>query len=167
MSSAPSRRRMASSSTAPATIRSARRGSRPGMVSRCASESATTSLRSRRICFAGTRRLRSSLGTVPSAIAVATVPRLRIVPDVPITRSKPAAVICSQCRSISLRTCLVSFCSSRPDSGSLLTNRSVSRITPILKLFAAWVDVAVPSVISVLPPPMSITTARALPTSTP
>ena len=33
--------------------------------------------------------------------------------------------------------------------------------------FAAWIAVAVPSVISTLPPPMSITTARPLPMSTP
>ena len=34
------------------------------------------------------------LGTLPRSIAVATVPIDRMVPDVPITRSKPAATIC-------------------------------------------------------------------------
>ena len=36
------------------------------------------------------------------------VPRLRMVPDVPITRSKPAATICLQMPSMPWRTCLVS-----------------------------------------------------------
>ena len=58
-----------------------------------------------RICLADTRRLRSSAGGAPRASVAATAPRLRIVPDVPITRSKPIEVICSQCRSISARMC--------------------------------------------------------------
>jgi hypothetical protein len=36
-----------------------------------------------------------------------------------------------------------------------------------LKLRASCIEVAVPSVISTLPPPTSMTTARPLPTSTP
>ena len=40
-----------------------------------------------------------------------------------------------------------------------MTNRSVSRMTPTLKLRPSVSCVAVPSVISTLPPPMSTTTA--------
>ena len=57
--------------------------------------------------------------------------------------------------------------SSPPLSGSLFTKRSPSRMTPSLKLFARCTAVAVPSVISVLPPPMSITTTLPAPTSMP
>jgi hypothetical protein len=56
-------------------------------------------LQMRRICFAATRRLRSG---VPGASVRrgGDRPRLRIVPDVPITRSKPARLICCRyCRS--------------------------------------------------------------------
>ena len=52
-----------------------------------------TSLRTRRSCLAEMRRFRSSAGGVPRAAVAATTPRLRIVPDVPTTRSKPMAVI--------------------------------------------------------------------------
>ena len=45
------------------------------------------------------------------------------------------------------------------DSGSDATKRSLSRMTPILKLRANFIRGRVPSVISTLPPPMSITTA--------
>jgi hypothetical protein len=57
--------------------------------------------------------------------------------------------------------------SSRRLSGSLLANRSVSRITPVLKLRPSVISVAVPRVTSTLPPPMSTTQAVDLPTSTP
>jgi hypothetical protein len=50
---------------------------------------------------------------------------------------------------------------------SLVTRRSVKRIAPILKLLASCTLVVVPNVSSTLPPPMSITTARPPPTSTP
>ena len=49
--------------------------------------------------------------------------------------------------------------SSRLEIGSESTKRSVSRITPILKLRANSTSRPLPSVISTLPPPMSITTA--------
>ena len=52
-------------------------------------------------------------------------------------------------------------------SGSARTKRSVSRMTPILKLFASAASRAPPRVISTLPPPMSMTTARRLARSTP
>ena len=57
--------------------------------------------------------------------------------------------------------------SSPPVSGSLFTKRSPRRMTPSLKLFACCTPAAVPSVISVLPPPMSMTTAVPVPTSMP
>jgi len=61
--------------------------------SRRSMSSATTSFRTRRICFAAKRRLRSpALGGRPSA-ADATAPRLMMVPDVPMTRSKPTRAI--------------------------------------------------------------------------
>ena len=63
--------------------------------------------------------------------------------------------------------CLTSRRSSRADSGSVLTKRSVSRMTPVLKLLPSVRWVAVPSVISTLPPPMSMTAAVLPPTSTP
>ena len=46
-------------------------------------------------------------------------------------------------------------------SGSVLTNRSVRRMTPVLKLLPRVRCVAVPSVTSTLPPPMSMTDRRA------
>ena len=49
--------------------------------------------------------------------------------------------------------------SSRRLIGSDETKRSVSRMTPILKLRANFTSRPLPSVISTLPPPMSITTA--------
>ena len=50
-------------------------------------------------------KFRSSVGALPRAAVAATTPRLRIVPEVPTTRSKPMAPIWSQCRSISSRMC--------------------------------------------------------------
>ena len=95
------------------------------------------------------------------------MPRLRIVPDVPITRSKPALLMSRRYFDSSSSMCRTSLRSSRPDSGSVWTNRSVSRMTPSLKLFATRSDVPAPWVISTLPPPMSTTTAEAPATSTP
>ena len=54
--------------------------------------------------------------------------------------------------------CSTSRRSSRRAIGSPRTNRSVSRITPTLKLLASAGSRAAPSVISTLPPPMSMTT---------
>ena len=54
--------------------------------------------------------------------------------------------------------CRTSFRSSRGEIGSLLTNRSVRRMTPSLKLRPASIAGPVPCVISTLPPPMSMTT---------
>ncbi len=53
----------------------------------------------------------------------------------------------------------VIFRSSRLLIGSESTNRSVRRITPILKLRASAILLPLPRVISTLPPPMSMTTA--------
>ena len=55
--------------------------------------SATRSLRARRICFAVNRRLRSGASSGSPPAADATAPRLRMVPDVPMTRSYPAREI--------------------------------------------------------------------------
>ncbi len=52
-------------------------------------------MRRRRICFAGTCRFRSSGGGVPRVEVAASAPMLRMVPDVPMTRSNPAVTICS------------------------------------------------------------------------
>ena len=54
--------------------------------------------------------------------------------------------------------CSTSRRSSRRAIGSPRTNRSVSRITPTLKLLASAGSRAAPRVISTLPPPMSMTT---------
>jgi hypothetical protein len=61
------------------------------------------------------------VGTTPRAAAAAIVPRLRIVPEVPMTRSNPAETICLQMPSMPWRTCFVRRRSSRPLSGSLFT----------------------------------------------
>ncbi len=90
-----------------------------------------------------------------------------MVPEVPITRSNPALTICLQMPSTPLRTCLARRRSSRPLSGSLLTYACVRRITPSFTLRASRRLVASPSVSSTLPPPISMTTARDAPTSTP
>ena len=66
--------------------------------------------------------------------AAATAPRLRIVPDVPMTRSKPARAIWCRYSPISASMWRTSLRSSRGSSGSVLTKRSVSRMTPSLKL---------------------------------
>ena len=57
------------------------------MRSRWASGNVVAFSRTRRMCLAGIRRLRISSGSWPSISWAAIVPRLRIVPDVPITRS--------------------------------------------------------------------------------
>ena len=94
-------------------------------------------------------------------------PKLRIVPEVPITWSKPCAIRSSRYSATSRSMCFASLRSAEADSGSACTNRSVSRMTPILKLRAKVTCVAEPSVISTLPPPMSITTASPPDMSTP
>ncbi len=50
---------------------------------------ATSRFLSRCMAFALTRRLRRSAGGAPPSSASASPPRLRIVPDVPITRVNP------------------------------------------------------------------------------
>ena len=50
----------------------------------------------RRIVLAGTRWLRSSSGGTPASSLSASAPRLRIVPDVPMTRSKPRPAMSSR-----------------------------------------------------------------------
>jgi hypothetical protein len=99
--------------------------------------------------------------------ADATVPTLRIVPDVPMTRSNPADVMSRRYFASSSPMCRTSFRSSRFDIGSVWTNRSVSLMTPTLKLLAARSEAPAPWVISTLPPPMSTTTTDAPATSTP
>jgi hypothetical protein len=90
-----------------------------------------------------------------------------MVPDVPITRSKPAATICSQCRSISPSTWFDDF-------PFLTSGQRVAVNEPLGEADGA--DLETPGeldvrcgaeVISTLPPPMSMTTARPPPTSTP
>ena len=110
---------------------------------------------------AETCRLRSSDGGVPRAAVAATAPMLRIVPDVPMTRSKPAvddllAVAIDLAEHVLDELPLVAF---RERVAASRTARS-GESHPILKLRASCIVVAVPSVISTLPPPMSITTAR-------
>ena len=89
------------------------------------------------------------------------------MPDVPMTRSNPRCAIWSRYDPISFVTCFTRRRSSRFESGSVRTNRSVSRMTPALKLRPTDMCVAVPTVTSTLPPPMSTTTAVLPPTSTP
>ena len=60
-----------------------------------------------------------------------------------------------------------SFRSSCAEIGSLLTKRSVSRITPSLKLWAIPALDPIPRVTSTLPPPMSTTTATSRDKPTP
>ena len=89
------------------------------------------------------------------------------MPDVPITRANPLFATAPAYGSMALVIVRTSRRSSRSVKGSLFTSRSVSRMTPILKLFDIRKRSAVPSVISTLPPPMSMTTAERAPTLTP
>ena len=85
-----------SSRTEPATAMSARRGSSPSMCSRGFEIASLSRFRIRCIAFADTRRLRSaSPAAAPSSLS-ASAPRLRIVPDVPITRSKRLSAMVSR-----------------------------------------------------------------------
>ena len=59
-----------------------------------------------------------------------------MVPDVPITRSKPALGDSVEVSAHLRLRCLTSRRSSRADSGSLFTNRSVSRMTPSFEALA-------------------------------
>ena len=135
--SAPARRgasalRRAGSRRPPPGPRGAARGRARAAASRGRATPAPCARRA--ICFAGMRRLRSGApGAWPSA-AAATAPRLRIVPDVPMTRSNPARAIWFRYLPISASMWRTSLRSSRGSSGSLLTKRSVSRMTPSLKL---------------------------------
>ena len=97
--------------------RSARRGSRPGHRQPLLDAQAR-----RAACAAGaapwraTRQIAQLLGRRAVRPATATAPRLRIVPDVPMTRSKPALATCSQvARPSRWLMCLTSRRSSRPD----------------------------------------------------
>ena len=96
MSSAPRRLRIESSRIAPATARSARRGSRPGTRSRSCRSRSTSALLVRRSCFAGDPAVAQRGARRLMRSASATAPRLSIVPDVPTTRSKPARRIWSR-----------------------------------------------------------------------
>jgi hypothetical protein len=53
----------------------------------------TIALRRRRTCFAAMRRLRSDMSAARPSEAAITLPMLRMVPDVPMTRLKPARAI--------------------------------------------------------------------------
>ena len=106
------------------------------------------------------RRLRSGAPAASPSAAEATAPRLRIVPDVPMTRSKPGPrdlieVLADLRVDVARQLALVA----RLPAGSVLTNRSVSRITPSLKLRPSSMADPAPRVTSTLPPPMSMTTA--------
>ena len=81
------------------------------------------------------------------------------MPDVPMTRSKPASESPSRYSPSSESMWRTSLRSSRGSIGSLFTKRSVRRMTPSLKLRPASMVEPAPRVISTLPPPMSTTTA--------
>ena len=70
--------------------------SRPGVWSRASRSTAVSRLRTRRMVLAGTRWFRNSSGATPASSLNASAPRLRIVPEVPITRSKPRFAISSR-----------------------------------------------------------------------
>jgi len=97
----------------------------------------------RRICLAANRRLRSGApGGKPSATD-ATAPRLRIVPDVPMTprsrRAPPGADTFRSPLDVPHQLPLVARV-----ERSLLTKRSVRRMTPSLKLFPSSIAGPVP-----------------------
>ena len=130
-----------SSSTAPDTMRSARRGSRPGIFIRSAMPRVGDFFAETMNLLGRDAEVSDLVGRAAAARQTAIVPRLRMVPDVPITRSKPAVRISRRYFVSSSSMWRTSFRSSRPDSGSVWTNRSVSRMTPSLKLRAARRDV--------------------------
>ena len=125
-----------------------------------------TSFRTRRSCLAEMRRFRSSAGRAAGGCrgddAEAQDGARRAYDPVEANCGDLVAIAIDLVVDVPLEPPLVSS-----DTGSLFTNRSVSRMAPSLKLRARSIEVAVPWVISTLPPPMSITTARPLPTSTP
>ena len=129
-SRAPSTCTNVSSSTAPATMRSARRASRPGSFSRAAMSSATICLRVRCSCFAEMRLWWTVSPVNTLRPLCATCARLTALPEVAMTRSKPAVMIWRANSSTVPRMCLTIFRSSLRSSGSLRTNRSVRRSTP-------------------------------------
>ena len=90
-----------------------------------------------------------------------------MVPDVPITRSKPRPTIFSTVGAIVSVMWDTIRRSSRRLRGSERMNCSVRRMTPSFRLCATWVRAPMPCVSSTLPPPMSITTAAPPDTSTP
>ena len=118
-------RRRAGAGSCRAGPRRRRRGRRAGDRGRASSAAARGRFR-RPPCGRGESAWPTPAGceappaAEPRASVAATVPRLRMVPDVPMTRSKPIAAICSQCRSISSSTCLSSRRSSRSEIGSRL-----------------------------------------------
>ena len=116
--------------------RSARRGSSPG-IAQPLLDVATRSgrLRSRCSALALTRAVAQILGAARRRSVDASAPRLRIVPDVPITRSKPAlGDLVEIAAHLAVEVLDQPALVARRRAGRVLTNRSVSRMTPSLKL---------------------------------
>ena len=83
-----------------------------------------------------------------------------MVPEVPTTMSKPAERARSAWAAALSLTWAASRRSSRAESGSLVTKRSVMRSTPSFSDAAQAMRSPAPRASSTLPPPMSMTRAR-------
>ncbi len=157
----------ASRMAAPATTMSARSGLSPGTARR------SSRLRAHSILATSRTSARVSVstrcGVSPRSARTTTLARLRIEPDVPNTTSIRSPTMCLRIRAASTSTrrrmasyVLAATGAPSADSG----NSPVRRMAPRRSESRYSAPVPSPSATSVLPPPMSMTSARLSPRRT-
>ncbi len=161
ISSMPSSATACSNTMAPPRRMSARAGSTPGSLRRSATVSARLrSVTTRRISLSVSTKLLKVRGAGPPRRAWAMAATVSAVPDEAMATPKPQRSTSRTMGARAERTCRRQASTAPGWRRSPLKKRRVRRMAPSLRLPAARVSPRSPTRISVLPPPMSMSTRR-------